>query len=393
MIIIRDSRLPRFDISKKKDASMLDYVNLHPSICSRMICNGKYCEITFENQSLTTAGEWKHSSYTIVKSFDDGSHIISNTLSDGCVYLNKHESEWYYHTAHRGLPQDFAKIMCLGGFYIEKSKDEYQLSKLLQHRHTYCDYDYFSVTILPTQDCNARCFYCFEQEKKPISMSEDVVYATIQYLCDRLSPGCTLAYTWFGGEPLLSHNTVDRIISGVNAQMDNAINYSSSLITNGSLLTPSLIDKLKSLWRTTTVVLTLDGYDIEHDKRKSYKCTSKPDGSAYRHALTNISDLLAAGIRVTCRLNLDKKNIGQLPSMLADLKLYSDNPAFSVQATTLHCPDPKQSDNNRYYRTEELPTFYDEVLHLLKNYNLLSDPLKMLPTGQEEIALRAHLIR
>lgn len=379
MIIVRDSRLPRFDISRQKDVSMLEYVSQNPSICSTMVCNGKYCEINFKNETFINTYGWKHSAYTITEEFNDGSYMIANTLSDGCIYLNKNEKKWFDHAISLPIPKSFAQILYLGGFYVHATKDEYQFSKLLRYRHTYCDNNYFSVTILPTQDCNAQCFYCFEQEKKPIAISEEVASAIVQYLGGRLSPECTLIYTWFGGEPLLFHNIVDQIINGINAKMNKSINYTSSLITNGSLLNPSIIHKLKNLWKTTTVVLTLDGYGIEHDKRKSYKSILVPDGSAYRQALINIGDLLAAGICVICRINLDKNNIDQLPLVLSDLKLYSNNPLFSVQATTLHSPETSKYSQKRYYEEEELPAFYNDVLPCLKEFGFLVNPLKMLP--------------
>lgn len=379
LIIVRDSRFPRFDISRKKDASMLEYINHCSSIRPRMVCNGKFCEITFENDPLINVGEWYLSAYTVIEDFDDGSRMFANTLSDGCVFLTKCESGWLDYANSYAIPQSFAQILCLGGFYCKAIKEEYQFSKLLKYRHTYCDNDFFSVTILPTQECNARCFYCFEQEKNSVTMSEDVISATVQYLCSRLLPGCKLVYTWFGGEPLLSHRIAEKIINDVNAQMGGTIDYSSSLITNGSLLTPSLIQKLKSLWNTTTVVLTIDGYGVKHDQRKAYKNTFLPDGSAYKQVLMNIKSLLAVGIHVICRLNLDKDNVEQLPAILSDLQPYAKNDLFSVQATTLHCPSNDQFDQEQYYTEAELSAFYNRVLSLLKNWNLLDDPVSMLP--------------
>ena len=69
-------------------------------------------------------------------------------------------------------------------------------------------------TILPTLDCNARCVYCYEEGTKPVSMSSETVEQTIRFIRNNCG-GSEVKLSWFGGEPLLRPDIIDRICAGV----------------------------------------------------------------------------------------------------------------------------------------------------------------------------------
>ena len=167
--------------------------------------------------------------------------------------------------------------------------------------------------ILPTTGCNARCFYCFEQGVQIVNMNDDTAEAVIDYIKKTRNPRKKIRIEWFGGEPLLRVMTIDRICSALNTA---GIEFVSTMTTNGSLLTPELLKKAKNDWHLDKAQITLDGIGEEHNRRKAY--VAFPD--AYEHALQTIASLVAAGIGVTVRMNMDRENAESIAKLYEYLK-------------------------------------------------------------------------
>lgn len=68
-----------------------------------------------------------------------------------------------------------------------------------------------NIIIAPTLECNAHCFYCFENGFKKGKMSIETADRLVDYLQEHWN-GEKLGITWFGGEPLLAADIIDRII-------------------------------------------------------------------------------------------------------------------------------------------------------------------------------------
>lgn len=167
--------------------------------------------------------------------------------------------------------------------------------------------------ILPTTGCNARCFYCFEQGVQIQNMDDDTAQAVIDYIKKTHKPNTKIRLEWFGGEPLLRQTVIDRICAALSAA--NVVFY-STMTTNGSLITPELIHKAKENWRLDKVQITLDGAGEEHNRRKAY--VSFPD--AYERTLQTIAALVAAGIGVTVRMNMDMQNAESIAKLYDHLR-------------------------------------------------------------------------
>lgn len=104
------------------------------------------------------------------------------------------------------------------------------------------DYIYDSnleLVIMPTMQCNFRCAYCYENfQMKPID--DAGVTSIIKYLHRTLSRYSGLAIDWFGGEPLLALDQMEKITEqALKCCSQLKIPYHSSITTNGYLLTLS----------------------------------------------------------------------------------------------------------------------------------------------------------
>jgi len=175
------------------------------------------------------------------------------------------------------------------------------------------DLGIITYRILPTTGCNARCFYCFEQGVESQNMTTDTADAVIDYIIKTCDPNKRIQLDWFGGEPLLRPAIIDRICGALAVA---GIDFCSTMTTNGSLITPQLVEKAKNDWRLDKVQITLDGVGREHDRRKAY--VSFPD--AYERTLQNISALVGAGIGVTVRMNMDLQNAESIAKLYDRLR-------------------------------------------------------------------------
>ena len=166
--------------------------------------------------------------------------------------------------------------------------------------------------ILTTLHCNARCVYCYEEGRAQMRMKPETVEATIRYILEHGDPkGVKLS--WFGGEPLLCPDVIDRIS---NALKEAGVPFSSSVVTNGSLVTPEIIEKMLGLWNTRGVQISMDGAEPDYIVRKNYYSNS----DQYHTVMENVSRLSEAGITVALRINVEENNWPGIPQFMNDLK-------------------------------------------------------------------------
>ncbi len=123
------------------------------------------------------------------------------------------------------------------------------------------------VTIMPTETCNFRCPYCYENHK-PKTMREETIQGIESYIQSKLSDFQFLKVHWFGGEPTLCKDTVLRINHFIKKlQEKNDFKYYADMTTNGYLLD---IDSFREYYDSgvTNYQITLDGWN--HDKTRPH---------------------------------------------------------------------------------------------------------------------------
>ena len=168
-----------------------------------------------------------------------------------------------------------------------------------------------SYTILPTFACNARCVYCYEEGVKPLTMDAETVEQCIRYILSSRQ-GDQIHLAWFGGEPLLCPDIIDRICAGVR---EAGLLYTSSMISNGSLITPAIIEKMTGDWKLKRIQISVDGAEEDYIARKRYLQYH----DEYHRVMENINALSKAGIRVKVRCNVDERNWDNTPRFLEDM--------------------------------------------------------------------------
>ena len=188
----------------------------------------------------------------------------------------------------------------------------------------------YSYTILTTTACNARCFYCFEADYKPVGMDAKTAEDVADYIIAHSNKKNVVRLHWFGGEPLCNTKAMD-IIS--NKLRDNGFTYSCSITTNGLLFDSEIVKKAKEDWNVSTVQITLDGMNEEHNRRKNYAAYS---GDAFATTIKHIHGLLDADITTIVRLNFDMANVKSIEKLTDFLKdEFGGHPKFASYPAVL----------------------------------------------------------
>lgn len=201
-----------------------------------------------------------------------------------------------------GKPADgIARLLVEKGFLIDPRIDEAEtlldaMDKARSHRGG------LSLTILPTLACNFRCVYCYESHTAR-SMTPEVEAAVLRLVEERLSPGEKLSVTWFGGEPLLRLDIIERLSEGfLKICHDRKSGYAASMISNGFLLTREVAERLDKI-RVSRVQVTLDGPPEIHDARRP----AAGGGGTFDTILANLKEASPI-IRINLRINVDGSN-------------------------------------------------------------------------------------
>ena len=164
------------------------------------------------------------------------------------------------------------------GFLVaDRQSDQHALDRYFARVTS--DSSELHITVLTTLQCNFACDYCFQGDhgdynKFAEKMTLETAMRTAEWVereMDRQSPE-HVTLMFFGGEPLLNLPVMYYLAERLHASAETrGIDLGISIITNGMLLTPEVVDRLLP-FGLRGVKITLDG-----DKQ-----TPRPDAAAPR---------------------------------------------------------------------------------------------------------------
>lgn len=125
----------------------------------------------------------------------------------------------------------------------------------------------FMATLMPTEGCNFRCPYCYEDHNRG-GMTRDTLDRIEEYITAQAPHYKQVVLAWFGGEPTLCKDTVLEVSELVqNLQKQCGFQYAANMTTNGYLLDEKLFRQFYQAG-ITSYQITLDGWD--HDKTRPH---------------------------------------------------------------------------------------------------------------------------
>jgi len=93
------------------------------------------------------------------------------------------------------------------------------------------------MELILTSNCNLRCSYCFEKDKQPLDMPDEVAFRAVDFLLDASGGAKEVAILLFGGEPMLRMDLIEKVHRyGTEKAKAADKRLSWSMTTNGTLI-------------------------------------------------------------------------------------------------------------------------------------------------------------
>jgi uncharacterized protein len=178
------------------------------------------------------------------------------------------------------------------------------------------------ITVLTTLQCNFACDYCFQGDhgdhnKFADKMSLETAHQVgvwIERELDRVRPE-KLTLMFFGGEPLLNlpamYAIAERMAGATRAR---GLSQSISIITNGLLLTPEIVDRMLP-FGLRGVKITLDGDRDTHNRMRPLR-----GGQGTFDRIVDNIRRVAGRVRIAIGGNFDESSADSYPALLEFLR-------------------------------------------------------------------------
>lgn len=184
------------------------------------------------------------------------------------------------------------------------------------------------LIIYPTEQCNFRCTYCYEDFLLG-KMPADVISGINNLISARVSTIRHLEMGWFGGEPLAAKDVIYEICA--HAQRECAkhdVHLSGHVTTNGYFLDTDTVATLGG-YGQASYQISLDGFGADHDATRKLMS----GGPTFQRIWANLQALSASDLafRIVLRVHLTTDNldsIERLAHVLRDGLLH--DPRFTV---------------------------------------------------------------
>jgi len=295
----------------------------------------------------------------------DNQVIIYNTLYNSLVLLSDSEYRLYNELQNKTLYEtDFFSELSKNGFLVPVDTDE-KKEYLDWVNHQENKANILKIMLAYSLECNAKCYYCFENRIRSNSVDLNWAKKVISFLKERAHDYEHIAITWYGGEPLLHQD----IISNISVSLkQNKLNFSSNIDTNGALLKDIADSKKIKTWNLKSIQLPIDGTEQVH------LCTKQFDKNiffSFDNLYKSIDFFLQNNVYIKIRLNISCKNresiieiAKQLSSRFSGEKYLSLYPAFLNGLT------PKLT-------SKEKIIFIKELFNSVNDPSILGMPIRL----------------
>jgi uncharacterized protein len=182
--------------------------------------------------------------------------------------------------------------------------------------------DELNITVLTTLQCNFACDYCYQGDRGDYNKFADKmtmetaarVGRWIERELDRVRPE-RFTLMFFGGEPLLNIPVMYYLAEHASrAAAARGVPLSITMITNGLLLTPEIVDRLVP-FGLTGVKITLDGDRDTHNRMRPLRGGQ----GTFDRIVENIRQV-AGRVRVAIGGNFDESSVDSYPALLDFLR-------------------------------------------------------------------------
>lgn len=171
--------------------------------------------------------------------------------------------------------------------------------------------------ILPTEQCNFRCVYCYEDFKLG-KMRPTMVSAIKKFLSVRLPEINQLKIAWFGGEPLAALDVVLDISHYAKSNLERSGGtYHFGMTTNGYLLNSPRFESLIEAG-VRGFQISLDGPEDVHNRTR----LRADGGNTFERIWNNLLQMAQSkhAFETVLRIHVTPDNYREIPRLLAKIK-------------------------------------------------------------------------
>jgi uncharacterized protein len=203
------------------------------------------------------------------------------------------------------------------GFVVESREREREVLNAYFSRFRE-DTSELRVTVLTTLQCNFACDYCFQGDhgdynKFAAKMSPDTASKVAGWIEDRLDETGAKGFvlTFFGGEPLLNLPVMYALAErAYEACQQRGVTLRISIITNGLLLTPEVVDRLLP-FGLKGIKITLDGDRETHNRMRPLRGGQ----GTFDRIIENVRRV-ADKVAISIGGNFDASSVDSYPGLL-----------------------------------------------------------------------------
>lgn len=260
----------------------------------------------------------KCSEYNYYVSTDKG-ELVYNTIGDSFAFLSVRQIEKLRNHDWDFFTEMQIKTLKESNIIVDETIDE--KSFLMKEYNISRKSPVYYLTLLPTLDCNVRCWYCFERLKKGSRLLPNIKDAILKHVRHIMREELgirKLSVELFGGEPLLFYqeDLHDLLREIKKIVTDAGKSFNLLLITNGINLTSQTINLLSEF--SPHIQISIDGERNTHNKVKRIPDT--PQVSVYDKVMGNIMELSKLpNVYVNVRINYDDDTLPLIPSIIDSL--------------------------------------------------------------------------
>ena len=262
----------------------------------------------------------KPSRYNYSLEINDGSRLLFNFYTLALLALkpvDAHLAECILANPDAACEDEQAEslknLLKQHGFLIDERIDELAALRQARHRSRSAS-SWLNLTIAPTLACNFACTYCYQGDRLPV-MSATVEEAAREFVAGKASQGMHVHVTWYGGEPLLRLDAIERMSRHfIVSCQQHGVTYEASIVTNGYLLDGEITSRLVALGVKKAQV-TLDGPPEIHDARRRLR----GGGGSFATIWNNLQSACEK-LAIDVRMNVDQTNQAYIMPLLDLLK-------------------------------------------------------------------------
>lgn len=241
------------------------------------------------------------------------------------------------------------------GFIVDENSIEVDNLEFLFNRNFFNN-SQLNIILMPTLKCNFDCPYCFEKSYRNMKSNKNYFDILGLYSKKYFKYYKHVEISLFGGEPLLLSDKIWNYFNKVQELSENNnFTYSSSITTNGSLITNEIINNLIK-YKCKSLQITLDGSKRTHNLTRCYR-GGEPTFDKLIDIINNVVGvkILESNLNFILRVNLNNNFIDEIVDTLDLIEKRIRNKVSLVLRPIYNTNSYNCYNNNKF---EEINKYY-----------------------------------